>query len=60
MTKFIKSYALEIYTFISMATLVIAGLSGICPSSKNLYWCTSFYLLCTNGKKCATRVDLPI
>ncbi len=28
MTKFIKSYALEIYTVISMATLVVAGLIG--------------------------------
>lgn len=28
MTKFIKSYALEIYTVLSMATLVIAGIIG--------------------------------
>ena len=48
MCKFIKHYALEIYTVLAMLFMVITSMRAMCSDS---WWCSISSFSCTNGKK---------
>ena len=60
MAKFIKSYALEIYTVISMLALVISGIIGDLSVIQKFVLLFIFLFVMHEWKKCTIPADLRI